>query len=249
MSASRPLTAQPALASRADGRRAPDLRLVPIEPLERIELSAPPSVQGRLYGDRDDSVGQGDETAARLRALGIERPLFKRFPCVLPGHEHPARVHFTSAGFWQYSCEALARSAGLGEVRAFIAYGQQRSISRVEAARWRERLDFEAHLRYPTPLRVEVPDPCPQAAGIVVAKMQLFVGLRDRRFPPHEPFPFARDFAMAYTGLTSDRVRGAIDWLERAQVIKRAGMSVRAITWRLAAQPPPPPEPPGGVPG
>lgn len=220
------------------------LSLLPIEPLETIELPAQPSVPGRLYRDGDSSAGDGDrldsgqrdETSARLRALGISTPLHKRFPCVLPGHDHAARVHFTTAGFWQYHCDQLGRGVGLAEVRAFIAYGGERHLSKLEAARWRERLDYEAGLRYPIRLDVQLPEPCPKAAQIVAGEMRKFVGLRDSRFPAGESFVFADKFAQAYCGLTGDQIRSAKDWLKRAGVIHAVGKHGRAILWKLAAQ-------------
>jgi hypothetical protein len=177
-----------------------------------------------------------DATAARLRALGIESPLFKPFACVLPGHDHQARVHPTTAGFWQYHCDGLNRGVGLGELRAFVAYGHERRLSNLEAARWRERLDFEAHMRHPVPLAVELPEPCPEAARIVAGKMRVFVGLRDARFPLDEAFVFAREFAKAYCDLSDDKVRDALSWLERAGVLYRDGKHGRAIRWKLVAQ-------------
>lgn len=191
---------------------------------------------GQLCGDHDGSVGDRDETAARLRALGIESPLFKSFACVLPGHDHLARVHPTTAGFWQYRCDGLDREVGLGGLRACIAYGYERRLSPLEAARWRERLDFEAYLRYPVPLAVELPEQCPEAARIVAGKMRVFVGLRDARFPLDEAFVFARDFAKAYCDLSDDKVRASLSWLERAGVIYRVGKNGRSILWKLTAQ-------------
>jgi hypothetical protein len=208
----------------------------PIEPIETIELSAQSSVQRQVYGDADSSMGERDRTAARLKALGIVSPLFKSFPCLLPGHTHQARVHPTTAGFWQYYCEGLREGRGLAEIRAFVAYGEERDLSPVECVRWKELLDFEAHLLRPVPIDMDVPEPCPDNARHVAGRMRLFVALRDARFPLSEPFVFARRFAMAYCGLSSDEIRAAINWLERAEVIKRVGMNHRAITWRLAAQ-------------
>lgn len=218
------------------GPPRPQLAVVPTEPSETVGLPASPSVPGRLYGDDDGSVGSRDETAARLRALGIESPLFKSFLCVLPEHAHQARVHPTTAGFWQYHCDGLDRGIGLGEVRACIAYGCEHHPTRLEAARWRERLDFEAQLHYPVPLDVRLPEPCPEPASIMAGKMRVFVGLRDARFPLDEPFVFARKFACAYCDLSADTVRAALSWLERAGVIYRAGLNGRSILWKLVAQ-------------
>jgi hypothetical protein len=214
----------------------PHLVNTPIEPLEALEPSAHTQVPGQLYRDYDSSIGDRDETAARVKSLGIDAPLYKSFRCIIPGHNHQARVHPTTAGFWEYRCEGITGGAGLGEVRAFVAYGCKRHLSSLEAARWRERLDYEAHLRSPVPLNVEFPEPCPESARIVVGRMRLFVGLRDARFPFNEPFVFAHDFAQAYCGLTADRVRDGKNWLERASVIYRAGKHGRSILWKLTAQ-------------
>jgi hypothetical protein len=181
---------------------------------------------------------------ARLRALGIGAPLFKSFRCVIGGHDHKARVNFTRvmgansshAGYWRYYSDCLAHGVGLAEVRAFIAYGEVRSLSPLECARWRERLDFEAGLLMPVPLVVELPEPCPESARIVAGWMRVFVGLRDARFAKQEPFVFAREFAPAYCGLSVDMVRAAMSWLQRAGVIRRAGTHGRAFLWKLAAQ-------------
>ena len=217
---------------------------LPLEPLEQVEPTTPSSVKGRLYGDDDGSNGSRDETAARLKALGITASLFESFPCVLDGHDHKARAMFTrhthdggyTGGHWQYYCEQLPAGAGLAEIRAFIALGRQRHVSGVEAARWRERLDYEAGLQWPLPLDVQLPESFPKVAGIVASKMRLFVGLRSTHFPLAEPFVFGGDFAPAYCGLSADEVRGAKSWLERAGVTYRAGKNGRSILWKLVAQ-------------
>jgi hypothetical protein len=207
------------------------------EPSETLEPSASSSATGRLYRGGDSSSGeQRDETAARLRALGVTAPLYKRFPCVLAEHDHCARVYFTTEGFWRYYCDHLARGIGLAEVRAAIAYGRTRELSGVEAARWRERLDFEAGLRIPVVLDVRLPESCPETVRVVAGAMRLFVGLRGGPFPLSEPFVFASEFAQAYCNLSAERVRPAKDWLERAGVIYRTGKHGRAILWKLAAQ-------------
>ncbi len=220
---------------------------VPTEPLETKELSTP-SMLRQLYGDADGSLGIRDKTRARLKALGLaisdEAPMSRACPCVIPGHDHQAGVNFTkfsragssAGGCWRYYCNGLDHGVGLGEVRAFIAYGGRRTVSPLEAARWGELLDFEARLRHPVHLDLELPDGGPPHAPVVASRMALFVGLRDARFPPTEPFVFARPFAAAYCHLTEDQVRTSIEWLERAQVTQRVGMNGLSILWKLAAQ-------------
>jgi hypothetical protein len=228
--------------ARVEGASRPSrLAPFPIEPSEPSELSAPSWPERRLYGDDDGAMGNRDETKARAKALGITTPLFEEFSCILAGHHHKARLHFTRLrgslrGFWQYSCPDLDGSFGLGEVRAFVAYGATPHLSNVEAARWRELLDFEAQLRLPVELDVRVPERCPEAARIVAERMCLLVGLRDARWPPDEAFIFAREFAKAYCGLSDDRVRVAVSWLERAGVTYRDGKHGHAIRWKLHAQ-------------
>lgn len=223
------------MPTKADGRLTTSY--VAASPIEPSEPSPRSSMPGRLYGDDDGSVVFQDETRARLRALGRHIEPHKPFACVFDWHDHDARVYSTTSGFWHYSCDGLPHGIGLGEVRAMLAYGSERRISNLEAARWRERLDFEAGLRFPGPLAVELPEPHPAAAGKAAGGMSLFVGLRDPRFfPLGEPFVFAYDFAQAYCGLTGDQVRSAKEWLERHEVIYRVAKHGRAILWKLAAQ-------------
>jgi len=206
------------------------------EPSEPMEPSVRPSLKGRLCGEPDSSVWDRDETRERARALGISTPLYKPFPCVLPGHEDQARLHPTSAGYWNYYCEELGRGVGLGEARAFLGYGREMYVRGPLAARWSERLDFDAWLRWPVPLEVDLPEPCPRPARELAEWMAVFVGLRDARWPLDEPFVFGHAFAQAYTGLTADRVKAGKSWLERARVLHRRGTHGRAILWILEAQ-------------
>jgi hypothetical protein len=117
-----------------------------------------------------------------------------------------------------------------------LSPSHERHLSNLEAVRWRERLDYEAHLHYPINLEVELPESCPEVARIVVGKMRLFVGLRSAHFPLTEPFVFASELAQAYCNLSADRVRTGLSWLERATVIYRTGKHGRSILWKLAAQ-------------
>ena len=216
------------------------IALTTVEPIETIELSTSSSVQGQLCSDDDSSSVQPDETRARVRGLGIPLDgLYERFRCVLPHHDHFARIQFTKPGkYWMYYCDGPSTGLGLGEVRAMVAYGEDREISPLEAARWRELLDFEVRLREPVALAVDLPEECPDNARRVASQMRLFVGLRDVRFPLDEAFVFASDFAQAYCSLSEHEVRSGKGWLERAGVIRRVGKNGLAILWRLAAQDP-----------
>lgn len=176
----------------------------------------------------DVSLGVGlDRTERRARALGA---IGERFSCVIPGHEHEAEMRFGS-----YLCPERG-SMTLASVRALIAYrrvGVARDVfSMVELARWGERLDHEAGLlgRGGWPLDV---GEAPAATLKVAAGVGLLLGLRDPRWPMPEPFCFAREFAMAWCGISSDVARAGVSDLKRRGVIAPAGRSGRAILWSV----------------
>jgi len=171
----------------------------------------------------DGSVGiASDQTAACARALGIAVPLGERFPCVLPDHQHEARLHPAPGGFWQHRCRDGDRSYGLAEVRACQAYGEIRRISRVEAARWRERLLHDAGLSERGPLEIHSPPGFPEGAKPVLLGLGLFLGVRDPLWDG-QPFTFARRFAMAYCGVTDEQARRGVEALRRCGVIEVVG--------------------------
>jgi hypothetical protein len=213
----------------------------PIEPSTKETYTASPRCNGSngsvgvsgtaLWGSGGRSVvGAKDETLARAVELGVKGPLRERFPCVIPDHEHLARLSPTTRGYWQYECDGLDHSVGLGEVRAFLAYGVTRRVSDIEAARWRELLDFEAGLLQPRELSA-LPDRLSPTAMRVGEGIRLFLGLRDDRWA-QDPFVFARDFAVAYCAITDEQAKRGVQQLEAAEVIERAGTNGRAIKWR-----------------
>lgn len=209
----------------------------PIEPNDGYVGSRLPSQPERLSGGADGSLGfPRDKTAARARALGIDAQPGCSFACVIAGHDHSARLHPTAKGFWQYRCDGAAAGYGLSEVRAFLGYGRVRKISKVEAARWGERLDHEAGLLDREPVRLLVPRGASSAAKLIAASVGLFVGLRNPRWPQDEPFPFARDFARAYCGVSDDIARRGVRGLEANGLIERVGKCGRAILWRLSRE-------------
>lgn len=178
----------------------------------------------------------------RLRALGLDGSL-DPFPCRLDGHDHLAGLHPSQDGkHLRYRCDDGRWEGGLAEVRGYLAYGEARHLSAAEAARWNDRLDFEAGVREPIPFGGELPDGIGKSARIVLEHLWQLVGLRElptdgeRRFAFAEPFVFARRFAIAYTGLDNESVRYAMEWLEAREVIYRVGKSGHAILWKLAAQ-------------
>lgn len=201
---------------------------------------------------RDGSVGaavEEDRTAVRAAALGVTGSLRDPFECLFSNCASAASLRPTGAGFWKYRCSCVDRDRGLAETFGLLAYdavglllreGAVRRLTTKECARWRDRLDWVAGLLPPErgPRSVKVPDGSPPSAVRVARGIGLLVGLRDERWPDDEPFVFARDFARAYCGLTSDQARAGIDALRRAGVIEQVGTSGRAIVWRLADAPP-----------
>src|SRR5208283_5828218 len=85
----------------------------PVEPCRADPPQSRTALNGSV-GASDGSMGGHDErdgsvrdaTAARFDALGIDttpaKP--KPFPCILPGHDHQARVYTAKRGFWRYRC-------------------------------------------------------------------------------------------------------------------------------------------------
>jgi hypothetical protein len=214
----------------------------PIELKEGIEVSAPRCPDGSMgalwrTGDADGGTVGADRTAICARRLGIPT-LNEAFPCVPRGHDHTAHMHPTAHGFWAYRCEGADRSYGLGEVRAFLAYGQVRRITAVEAARWRERLEHEAGLREMRALSA-LPPNLSSTARVVGEGWRTLVGLRDRRWGD-EPFIFARGFVIPWCGVTKDQARHGVGALERVGVIVRAGTHrigpYEAILWRPGSE-------------
>jgi hypothetical protein len=217
---------------------------IPIEPLTPIE----PSKSRPIFVEADGSMGvlsppdgsvgvTVDATAARLRALDIDagpdlaRP--EPFSCVLPGHDDAARVHSTSRAFWHYECGDV--SLGLAEVRACVAYGAVKRVSRVEAARWRERLDYDAGLLAARDVGLPLPDVAADSTLKVGERLRLFLGLRDERWAG-QPFTWARNFVMAYCDVTDSQAREAVWQLRQAGALTQAGKSGRAILYRAGGR-------------
>ena len=225
----------------------PHLVNTPTEPLEALEPSAHTQVPGQLYGDYDSSIGDRDETAARVKSLGIDAPLYKSFRCIIPGHNHQARVHPTTAGFWEYRCEGITGGAGLGEVRAFVAYGCKRHLSSLEAARWRERLDYEAHLRSPGVARDRAQSIVAAIAEdpVALAELRAVIDTASSIVSGDTPLAYTVSTLAADLGVSTKTVRGAISRGE-LKAVKRGSRwfisaeAVRAWTngeWGPTARP------------
>lgn len=197
-----------------------------LELVNPIEPSDPP---GQLYGE----TAVRDETACRATALGITIPLGNKstFPCVIPGHDHDARLHWNpNSRRWQYRCEEPGHVFGLADVRASIGYQAPKWLSGVEAARWRERLDHEAGLLEVRPVPFTIPGDL-SAAGLAVADgWRLLVGLRDERFGT-DPFVFARRFVMAWCGVNDHEAREGVSELVSRRLMVFAGTRGRTKLW------------------
>lgn len=182
--------------------------------------------------EEDGADAPTDETAVRSLALGIKAPLGESFPCVVPDHdEHEARLCRTAAGYWQYDCPGKRTPCGLAEIRAFIAYGKTREIKRTEVTRWRARLDYEAGLITPKEVPIDLRDGVGETVRHVANGWALLVGLRDPARWEEEKFTFAREFVMAWCGVSDQQARDSVRALEREGVIRRTGRKIRTGTF------------------
>ena len=158
------------------------------------------------------------------------------FDCVLPGHDDRARLVSDRRGFWAYVCSDGQR--GLGEVRASQAYGKARRLSRVEAARWYERLRFDAGLTGRRSIAWTVSPSCSRPAQLIAGGILLMLGLRPEEKWGAQAFTFARRFAAAYCGLTLVEARYGIEELhDRGHLVEAGRVPCGphdAILWQLA---------------
>ena len=176
----------------------------------------------------------------RARALGITAPPGEPFACVLPGHDHEAKIERARRGAWRYYCGAGSQT--LQEV--FLC--QRTGIDGVLlghdalACRWFERLDHAAGLLEPTPVELSLPDECGDTVRKVAEHIALFLGLRAASggYPIDAPFTFARSFVIDYCGVNGKQAQMAMDTLRDLGVIERVDTVAvhggrRAILWRL----------------
>lgn len=228
-----------------------------------IEMGCLPSSPSHLSGNDDISLGKPppaqtfkaavDRTTARAGQLGIQLPLGRRGPCVLPEHGpgHTGHMVPIDKGLWSYFCPACDRSFSLAEVRAIRAYatvpygdkrdeqlaGAWRSIrlpGRTEVSRWAERLDWEAGLLEERPVPIVIPDDLSPAAQKALEGVRLLLALRSQTAWIDETFTFARRFCRAWCGLTDSEARAGVEELRARRVLVRTGAARRgAITYRL----------------
>ncbi len=180
----------------------------------------------------EETTVERTRNAARARALGTATGIDVDFRCVLPEHRHAAQLTETPNGYWLYRC-AEHDQLSLAQLRAGIAgFPRFSSLSGVLASRWLERLDYEAALRKPSQVSVILPAKYSEATARVARGIGLFLGLRDERWQ-REPFTFARDFTIAYCGVTNDEARWALEALASAGSIELVGKRGRSNLWRL----------------
>jgi hypothetical protein len=110
-------------------------------------------------------------------------------------------------------------------------------VSRVEAARWRERLQYEAGLIKPRPTGWGVPPDCSPQAQQIAHGVDLLLGLRDAERWTDQPFTFARGFAAAWCGMSKPDARKGIEELRDRRYLQAVGSvpcgAHDAILWQL----------------
>jgi hypothetical protein len=114
-------------------------------------------------------------------------------------------------------------SYSLADCRAAAATGVVHRLSASLRSRWFLRLGFEIGLIDPAVLRVpSLPADAQPARQLLYESFLIHYALRATRELP-EPVPFARSYAMAYSGLTERLVRGGLTWLEHHGFMVKTG--------------------------
>lgn len=208
---------------------------------DSIRLDVPPATQGdqRLGGLRTGSavlandplegplgpLVSGPGPRIHLPEHSIER-LAERWgrvsdgslPCPVPGHSGRAHLVEDDGELRLGCCQGPARS--LAEVRAAIAYRDDKRRTNKELAVWWRRLAFE--LEVIAPVEVDVP-----AVGdsrrpeLTTARdgFALLLGLRRFDYPP-EPVAYAVRFCAAWCQLTNGVAAQALRELRDRDVIR-----------------------------
>ena len=186
------------------------------------------------------TVETPDLARARAAALGIT--LEGSFACVLPGHQHRARLEW-SAGFWTYRCPGLEpQPFGWADIRAAQAYGEvQTQLSRAELNRWAQRVDHDAGLLAPVAISIPVPEDSGALVHVLAGDLALYLGLRvaGGGFGQNEPFTYTKRFRRAYSRaqITGDQARDGWRKLKHLGIVEdtgeRVGKGWKAILWQL----------------
>ena len=169
--------------------------------------------------------------------------LGKLFECVMPRHHHAAKIERVG-GVWRYRCGGWQRPLGwsFADVFASQVAGAETMLGDGPlASRWFDLLSYRAGVLEPMAVEIAVPAACGATVARVAAHIALFLGLREAGggYGPGEPFTFAREFVVAYCGVSNMGARRAMAALEKHASIERTGETVevwggqRAILWRL----------------
>ncbi len=167
---------------------------------------------------------------AAAHVLGIPS-VATPFRCILPSHSDrkPSASLWQNpeTGTWWYRDWHHAEGTewlSLPAVRAALAYGRVRKLSKSELVTWQLRLLIETG--FVQPARVTMP-PLPQKLATpdvqrIYDGFRLLLGARWLH-SPNEPAPFTWKFARAWTGIPEHRAGAAIQGLLKHGIIKKAG--------------------------
>ena len=207
--------------------------------LDREQKSSRPAEvsPGSSYRLPGDTSASSDEQHGRLacdaaavvaacRALGIQAPPGKPFPCILPGHAErrpsASLCKDPRTGVWKYhdfhrrGPEWLT----LADVRAAHAYGRVVDLQGPAAARWYLRLFHEAGYIAPKPVPMPPALARPPSVRRVADGFRLLLGLRWLA-DPGAATPFTREFAAAWCGVSWRTAGNAIAALRDLDVIRK----------------------------
>jgi hypothetical protein len=178
----------------------------------------------------------------RAEAIGVEDES-ESFACVIPEHEHRARV-VSAFGVSRYRCETMPEQMSLSfaEVFRWRTTGGPCLMDGPMSCRWYERLEHAAKNLEPTPVAVPTPIRCSPVSRIVAGYIRLYLGLRDASgggYGLGRPFTFTRSFCTSYCGVTAKQARIAMFELERGGSIRRVGTvpvdRYEAILWQVGS--------------
>lgn len=189
----------------------------------------PVSTSLSAEGDKQRLGYDADAVAAAVRKMvGEHARVNVPFCCVIPGHTEqrasasvfrdPRTGLFVYRDWHQRGPEWLT----LAQVRAAQGYGAVQELRGPEAARWYDRLFFEAGILKPEP--VPLPSlPSDARMPVVLARQGfgLLLGLRWLTEPVGTPTPFARSFISGWCGLAPSTAERAKVELLRLDVIRK----------------------------
>ena len=198
-------------------------------PIELATRAAPTRRELRVRSDDSTRLGADPgAVAAALPVLGIGAPLGKPFCCVLPGHgvEHPSASIYRDPSDGVYRYRDWHRADGiewlsLAEVHAARVAGRVGRLQPPEAARWWDRLFYDAGLLpevvmpqlTPTPSALSTLDRVAHGFALLFALRRLRA--RDGNYAS----PYTASFASRWCGIPEVDAQSAIAELRRRDVI------------------------------